>query len=144
MRLLFFGLSYALADPVPVDCNRVEGKHGETITCPNDQSPKYVTGLCTSAQSTHCGSNSSKSHEYICCDEYEIQPHRHCYNLYGTYGQKQVCKDPTDILIGGCASGRNEDCTNGLREELEAEQKRVFESNAPYIGVEIKAVAIFR
>ena len=110
MKLLFFGISFVFADPVSaVECNRVEGQHGETITCPNDDRPKYVTGLCTSAQSTHCGSNSSKSHEYICCNEYDIQPHRHCYNLYGGFGQKQECKDPTDILIGGCASGRYED-----------------------------------
>ena len=102
MKILFVGLSLVFADPVAepsADCNRIEGTHGQAITCPNDGSPKYVTGLCTSAQTTQCGTNGKKSHEYICCDDYEIQPHRHCYNIYGGYGAKLACTNPNDILV---------------------------------------------
>ena len=135
MKLLFIGLSFALADPVAepsADCNRIEGSHGQAITCSNDGRPKYVTGLCSSAQTTQCGTNGKKSHEYICCDDYEIQPHRHCYNLYGGYGAKLACTNPNDIVVGGCASGRYEDCASGFREELEAQQQLEYESITPY------------
>lgn len=110
MKLMFLNISMAMAS-----CTRVDGGHGHSVACPES---KYVTGLCTSAQKTHCGPNAASSHEYICCDDYEIQPHRHCYNLYGGYGAKLACTDPNDIVIGGCASGRYQDCPSGLAEDL--------------------------
>ena len=119
MKLLFLGLSsLALADPViePRSCDRIEGNHGAFVSCSES---KYVTGLCTSAQTTQCGTNGKKSHEYICCDDIEIQPHRHCYNVYGGFGAKLTCTNPNDISVGGCASGRYEDCQSGLAAALE-------------------------
>ena len=117
MKLLFLA-SLALADPLiePREgCNRIEGNHGETTLCSESH---YVTGLCTSAKSTQCGNNGAKSHEYICCDDIEIQPHRHCYNLYGHHGTKMTCTNPNDVNVGGCNSGKDANCPHGLAADL--------------------------